>query len=79
VPDESDGRASRLVVTEAGHTELEQLRAEREAHLRQVTAGWSDDELATFSSLFERLNDGLAASLPSDPISSLPASRTVTA
>jgi hypothetical protein len=44
-----------------------------------VTQGWTDDEVATFSALFERLNDGLAASLPSDPESSTPAPRTVTA
>jgi len=76
-PDESDGRASRLVVTEAGHAELEKLRTERESHFRRVTAGWSDEELATFSTLFERLNDDLAASLPSDPMTN-PAPRTVT-
>jgi len=78
VPDESDGRASRLVVTDTGRRELEELRTERETRLRQVMADWSDDDVATFSRLFERLLDGVAATLPSDPMSS-PAPRTVSA
>jgi DNA-binding MarR family transcriptional regulator len=64
--DESDGRASNLVVTDAGRAQLDKLRAEREAYLRQVTADWTDDELHTFTALFERLLDGVAATLPSD-------------
>ena len=75
VADETDGRASRLLVTDAGRSELEGLRAEREARLRQVTADWTDDEISTFSALFERLLDGVAAGLPSDPMTALP-SRT---
>lgn len=75
--DESDGRASNLVVTDAGRAQLDTLRAEREAYLGQVTAGWTDDELATFTALFQRLLDGIAATLPSDPMSA-PADRTVT-
>lgn len=71
--DESDGRASYLVVTEAGRAQLDELRAEREAYLRQVTAGWSDDELLTFTALFERLLDGIAATLPGE---ALPTTRT---
>ena len=67
MPDERDGRASRLVVTEAGHAALESLRAERESILAQVTADWDDAELATLSNLFGRFVDGLAAVLPSDP------------
>ena len=78
VADESDGRASKLVVTDAGRTALGELRAEREAYLRQVTADWTDEELGTFTALFERLLDGVAATLPGDPMS-LPADRTVSA
>jgi DNA-binding MarR family transcriptional regulator len=66
VADESDGRASRLVVTEAGHAKLEQLRAEREAHLATVTAGWDPADLQTFTALFGRFLDDLSASLPAD-------------
>jgi DNA-binding MarR family transcriptional regulator len=64
VADESDGRASRLVVTDAGHTALESLRRERETHLERVTAGWSAADLATFTELFGRLLDDLATTLP---------------
>ena len=66
VPDERDGRASRLVVTDAGHAALASLRAEREAVLDRVTADWADDDLTALTDLFGRLLDGLSAVLPSD-------------
>ena len=74
--DESDGRASRLVLTEAGRTQLDQLRGERVAYLRTVTDDWTDDELETFTTLFDRLLDGIARTLP-EPAAGDP-SRTVT-
>ena len=80
--DEFDGRASVLVITDAGRAQLDRLRAEREAYLREVTADWTDEELHTFTSLFDRLLDGIAATLPSEPpaeLAPLPADRTVTA
>jgi len=64
IADESDGRASRLVVTDEGHAALETLRQERESHLARVTAAWSDADLTTFTTLFGRLLDDLAAALP---------------
>jgi DNA-binding MarR family transcriptional regulator len=67
VADESDGRASRLVVTDAGSAALRALRRERESHLEHVTAGWSADDLATFTALFGRLLDDLASTLPGVP------------
>ena len=67
IPDATDGRASRLVVTDAGLAALEQLRAEREAHLERITAGWSEADLSTLATLFGRLVDDLATSLPGDP------------
>jgi DNA-binding MarR family transcriptional regulator len=67
VADESDGRASRLVLTDAGRAQLDQLRAERVAYLRTVTDDWSDAELQTFTTLFDRFLDDLAASLPGSP------------
>jgi DNA-binding MarR family transcriptional regulator len=78
VADESDGRASRLVLTDAGRAQLDQLRAERVAYLRTVTAAWTDDELETFTTLFDRLLDGIATTLPGESAPSS-ASRTVTA
>ena len=67
VADESDGRASRLVVTEAGSAALRALRRERESHLERVTSGWSADDLATFTTLFGRLLDDNATPLPGVP------------
>ena len=67
VADESDGRASRLVLTDAGRAQLDQLRAERVAYLRTVTADWTDDELQSFTTLFDRLLADIAATLPGVP------------
>jgi DNA-binding MarR family transcriptional regulator len=64
VADESDGRASRLVITEAGHTALQGLCAEREARVAKATAAWEPEDLATFTRLLGRLIDDLEASLP---------------
>src|SRR3954465_8699502 len=64
VADEPDGRASRLVVTDAGHAALETLRHEREAHLERVTADWDTADLAHLTTLFGRLLDDIAATLP---------------
>jgi DNA-binding MarR family transcriptional regulator len=66
VADETDGRASKLVVTDAGTAALDALRAEREAHLDRALAQWSDDDVATLSTLLGRLLDDLSASLPGD-------------
>jgi DNA-binding MarR family transcriptional regulator len=78
VPDEHDGRASRLVLTDGGHAELAHLRTEREAYLQQVVDAWTDAELDTFTALFQRLLDGISDTLPSDPMTT-PAPRTVPA
>jgi DNA-binding MarR family transcriptional regulator len=67
VADESDGRASRLVVTDAGHAAFDELRRDRESHLQHITAGWTETDLAALTTLFGRLMDDLAAGLPSDP------------
>src|SRR5215218_1281646 len=57
VADESDGRASRLHVTDAGHAALEALGREREHHLSQVTAAWDAQDLAVLTTLLGRLLD----------------------
>ena len=67
IADETDGRASRLVVTDAGRAALAQVRGEREAHLARVTADWPAADLTTLTHLFGRLLDDLAASLPTEP------------
>lgn len=76
VADESDGRASRLVVTDAGSTALVALRREREAHLARVTADWSAEDLAAFTALFGRLLDDIATTLPGVPDPGCPDSTT---
>jgi DNA-binding MarR family transcriptional regulator len=74
IADESDGRASRLVVTDAGQAALATLRRERESHLEHITAAWNGADLATFTTLFGRLLDDLASALPAsgDAAQSLP-------
>jgi DNA-binding MarR family transcriptional regulator len=67
VADESDGRATRLVVTDAGGAAVERLAEERTAQLSGMLAGWSDADLAALTGLFGRLLDDLTAALPSDP------------
>jgi DNA-binding MarR family transcriptional regulator len=55
VPDERDGRASQLVVTERGTATAEAMRRERAAHLQDVTADWDEDDVATLARLLRRL------------------------
>jgi DNA-binding MarR family transcriptional regulator len=64
VADETDGRASRLVVTDDGQAALEALRRERESLLERVTAGWNAADLAALTTLFGRLLDDLSTTLP---------------
>ncbi|MGY1830455.1 MarR family winged helix-turn-helix transcriptional regulator [Geodermatophilus sp. SYSU D01180] len=67
VADETDGRATRLVVTDAGRAAVERLAEERTTQLAAMLPGWSDADLATLTELFGRLLDDLTAALPSDP------------
>jgi DNA-binding MarR family transcriptional regulator len=69
VADETDGRATRLVVTDAGLDALEQLGRDRAAFLQRVTAGWDETDLTAFSGLLGRFLDDLAAALPGDAAS----------
>jgi DNA-binding MarR family transcriptional regulator len=69
VADESDGRATRLVVTDAGLDALEQLGRDRAVFLERVTAGWDGADLTAFSGLLGRFLDDLAAALPGDAAS----------
>jgi DNA-binding MarR family transcriptional regulator len=63
VADETDGRASRLVITDAGHTALHELCSERERRIDQATSAWDDADLATFARLLGRLLDDLESAL----------------
>ena len=72
VADESDGRATRLVVTDAGLAALEQLGRDRAAFLQRVTDGWEETDLTAFSGLLARFLDDLAAALPGDAAATAP-------
>jgi DNA-binding MarR family transcriptional regulator len=65
VADESDGRASRLVVTDAGRAALDGLCRQREALLDAATASWPAEDVTTLTGLIARLVDGLETVLPS--------------
>jgi DNA-binding MarR family transcriptional regulator len=65
--DESDGRASRLHVTDAGHAALDTFRRERESHFEQVTARWDTADLATLTTLLGRFLDDMSATTPGAP------------
>src|SRR6476619_6212563 len=64
IADESDGRASRLVVT---HAALDAFRRDRESHFAQVTAGWDTADLATLTTLLGRFLDDMSATTPGAP------------
>jgi DNA-binding MarR family transcriptional regulator len=64
VADESDGRASKLHVTDAGHAALDAFRRERENHFAQVTAGWEAADVAALTSLLGRFLDDMSATTP---------------
>jgi DNA-binding MarR family transcriptional regulator len=67
VADESDGRASRLVITDAGNSALQELCTERETRVQQATASWNPADLATFTQLFGRFIDDMEKALPGSP------------
>jgi DNA-binding MarR family transcriptional regulator len=67
VADEFDGRASRLVITDAGNSAMQDLCTERETRVEQATAAWDPNDLATFTRLFGRFIDDMEASLPGSP------------
>jgi DNA-binding MarR family transcriptional regulator len=79
VPDENDGRASRLVTTDAGRAALQGLCAERESRLDQATATWEDTDLATFTRLLGRLVDDLESSLTAAPAGQAPTAQPTSA
>jgi DNA-binding MarR family transcriptional regulator len=77
VADEADGRASRLLITDAGKSAIEDLCAERETRLDALTAEWDRAELLDFTRLLARLLDDLEAALPGStgPFPATPAPR----
>jgi DNA-binding MarR family transcriptional regulator len=59
--DPSDGRASDLSLTRAGHEALERLRRARRQLLAEVVSGWSDEDQETLARLLALLADDFVA------------------
>lgn len=78
VADESDGRASRLHVTDAGHAALDAFRRDRENHFAQVTAGWDEKDLAALTTLLGRFLDDMSNTTPGVPDACTPEGTTST-
>jgi DNA-binding MarR family transcriptional regulator len=72
VADESDGRASRLHVTDAGHAALDAFRRDRESRFAQVTAGWDAEDLVALTTLLGRFLDDMSAMTSGAPDSCAP-------
>ena len=70
--DAHDGRACLLEVTSAGAALTDGLRRRREHHIAGVLADWTPAERASFSQLFGRFVDGLAALVDGRPAADPP-------
>ncbi|MFT3716125.1 MAG: MarR family transcriptional regulator [Gordonia sp. (in: high G+C Gram-positive bacteria)] len=62
--DPDDGRATRLVVTEAGYTKLADLVAVRRRVASDMLSDWTTDDLETFVSLLKRFVTAAESQLP---------------
>jgi len=58
-PDPADGRATLLGVSSAGRKTLEQRETRRSTVLHELCAGWPEGDVATLTTLLQRLNDGI--------------------
>ncbi|TKJ16554.1 MarR family transcriptional regulator [Blastococcus sp. CCUG 61487] len=72
VADETDGRATRLVVTDAGRAAHDLMRRDAAAVLDRITAGWGETDLTDFTRLLGRFLDDLAGALPGDAAAPTP-------
>jgi DNA-binding MarR family transcriptional regulator len=61
--DPSDGRATLLSVSSAGRRELEEREARRSAWLREMCRNWPQGDVATLTTLLQRLNDAVSQRL----------------
>jgi DNA-binding MarR family transcriptional regulator len=58
-PDPSDGRATLLRVSATGRRVLAQREARRSEVLHELCAEWPEGDVATLTTLLQRLNDGI--------------------
>lgn len=63
-PDPADGRAHRLVATEAGHALYAARRERRVRTFARIVEGWDGRDVATLTDLMARFNDSFAALWP---------------
>ena len=52
--DPDDGRATLLVITDAGRERVESMRATRRLAMQDALAGWTDDEMDSLTTLLDR-------------------------
>lgn len=64
--DPTDGRASRLAVTEAGLSACRRLSMARHALLSEALSGWPAERVNAFADLFTEFNSSVEALLRSD-------------
>ncbi len=57
--DPADGRASIIVLTEAGRTEMETVRAARRVKIGAMVAGWEPADVSRFGELLEQFNGSM--------------------
>jgi DNA-binding MarR family transcriptional regulator len=61
VPDQQDGRAAKLSLTEQGRDFCGALMKHRATALARAVVDWSDDDTETLATLLSRLNDDMDA------------------
>jgi DNA-binding MarR family transcriptional regulator len=59
VPNPNDGRAVLLALSEFGRERLHQVRASRQALMRELLADWSPEDREQFASLLTRFNQSM--------------------
>lgn len=79
LPDPTDGRASTVRLTPAGHTALHDERSARTGLLRAILADWPEDDLVALDRLLTRLSADLAADAESSGLPPSPAPERTTA
>ncbi len=74
--DPTDRRAVLINVTEAGHAQLDQLRAEKTALLKDATSHWSREDIEDFTRLLDRMAEDLEKFAKSERVNHRPESKS---
>ncbi len=72
--DPTDRRAVLINVTEAGHAQLDRLRAEKTALLKDATSLWSQEDIEDFTRLLDRMTEDLEKFAKSERVNHRPES-----